>query len=84
MLECMQPGAQEMAVWKRVGRGSSLVIWTDVSASSHRRSWLCWEEPGEGREEEMDWGFHLISCSQEHLILTRDGHRGKGKCFGKC
>ena len=29
----------------------------------------------------MDWCFHLISCSQKHLVVTINGNRGKAKCF---
>ena len=53
MLYYMQSGTKGMVVWRRVGRGSSLVV-SNMSVSL----------PGEGREEGVDWGFHLILVSR--------------------
>lgn len=50
--------------------GPSWVTWTEVSVPLHRRSWSGQKEPGEGRKKGMDWSFHIVSCSQEHLVIT--------------
>ena len=57
----MQSGTKEMADWRMVGRGSSLVVSTNVSVSL----------PGGGREEGVE-GVFTESLFPEHLILRMD------------
>lgn len=48
---------------------SSFAIWAEVFVSLHGRAWICQKEPEWGRKEGMDWIFHVLSCSQEHLVI---------------